>query len=109
MIISQSRILRLLVNVSFTLALQPLVVGAIDTSDTNTWSLVSPNRACDIRVVLDNNGTLTYEVSRDGKSVIQTSPMGLRRDDQDFEGSLTFIRAERIEHRREKYELFAGV
>jgi len=32
----------------------------------------------------------------------------LRRDDQDFEHSLAFDHAGKIENRREKYELFAG-
>jgi hypothetical protein len=40
--------------------------------------------------------------------VIQKSPLGLRRDDQDFERSLIFDHVGKIERRREKYELFAG-
>lgn len=37
------------------------------------------------------------------------SPLGLRRDDQDFESSLAFDSATEIERIREHYELFAGV
>ena len=68
----------------------------------------SPNGQCKISVSLDD-GKLSYEVSRAGKVVIQKSPLGLRRDDQDFERSLAFDHAGKIESRREKYELFAGV
>ena len=40
--------------------------------------------------------------------MIEKSPLGLRRDDQDFEHSLTFDHAGKIEKQREKYELFAS-
>jgi len=45
----------------------------------------------------------------DGKVVIQKSPLGLKRDDQDFESRLVFVNVGKVEERREKYELFAGV
>ena len=41
--------------------------------------------------------------------VVQKSPLGLRRDDQDFEHSLSFEHAGKITSHREKYELLAGV
>lgn len=75
--------------------------------ETNFWSLASPDGQCAIFVSLDN-GNLSYEVARDGKSVVQKSPLGLQRDDQDFEHSLVFDHAGKIEKRQEKYELFAG-
>ena len=51
---------------------------------------------------------MTYETSRAGKRVLGKSPLGLRRDDQDFEGSLTFDHVGENEQRHEHYELFAG-
>jgi len=87
------------------LALWPAMAGAIDG---NSWSLTSPDGHCAISVSLAGNGDLSYEVSRDGKTVIKKSPLGLQRDDQDFEHSLVFDHAGKIEKRREKYELFAG-
>ncbi len=81
-------------------------IGA--ATETNSWSLVSPDRQCAISVSLGNDGNLSYEVSRAGKIVIPQSPLGLRRDDQDFERALTFVSAGKIEQRREQYELFAG-
>jgi alpha-glucosidase len=74
---------------------------------TNSWSLTSPDGQCAISVSLDG-GNLSYEVSRDGKIVILKSPLGLQRDDQNFESGLNFERAGKIESRREKYKLFAG-
>ena len=87
------------------LALWPTIGGA---ANDNSWSLTSPDGQCAISVSLADNGDLSYEVSRDGKTVIQKSPLGLQRDDQDFEHSLAFDHAGKIEKRREKYELFAG-
>jgi hypothetical protein len=90
------------------LALWPIVAAATVTGDTNLWSLTSPNKTCEIMVVLSNDGGLSYEAYHDGKMVIQKSPLGLQRDDQDFEHSLAFEHAGEIESRHEKYELFAG-
>jgi hypothetical protein len=69
--------------------------------------LASPNGQCEISVSLAD-GKLSYKVSRAGKIVIQQSPLGLQRDDQNFERGLVFQSAGKMESRREKYELFAG-
>jgi hypothetical protein len=89
-----------------------LLIGIISVTagdETNFWSLASPNGQCAISVSLSNDGSLSYQVSRAGKIAIQKSPLGLRRDDHDFTNSLSFDHAGKIETRREKYELFAGV
>lgn len=72
------------------------------------WSLISPDDRREISVFFES-GQLNYQASLDGKVVIQKSPLGLRRDDQDFEQGLVFERAGGVEKRREKYQLFAGV
>ena len=84
------------------------IISAFAGVKTNFWSLVSPDRQCAIAVSLGDDGRLSYEVSRNGKMVVQKSPLGLRRDDEDFEHSLAFDHAGKIERRHEKYELFAG-
>jgi alpha-glucosidase len=89
------------------LVLLPAMSSVAGSAKTSSWLLASPNGQCEISVLLDG-GNLNYEVSRDGKTVIQKSPLGLRRDDQGFEHSLAFDHAGKIESRREKYELFAG-
>jgi len=81
--------------------------GKILAAGTNAWSLTSPDGQCAICVSLAD-GSLSYEVSRAGKTVLEKSPLGLRCDDQDFERGLVFDHAGKIESRREKYELFAG-
>src|ERR1035438_3583798 len=86
----------------------PPLCGVAAVSKTNTWSLASPDRQCEISVSLEQD-RLNYQASRAGKVFIQKSPLGLRRDDQNFEHSLSFERAGKVTSRREKYELLAGV
>lgn len=75
---------------------------------TNSWILDSPGGHCEIAVTLRNDGSLDYNVSRDGKIILQNSPLGLRTDDQDFERTLVFDREGPAENHREIYELFSG-
>lgn len=83
-------------------------IGRLFADETNSWTLASPDKQCTISVRLDNDGNLSYEVSRAGKTVIQKSPLGLLLDTQDFEHAFTFGHAGKPESRREKYDLFAG-
>ena len=85
-----------------------LFFTAIDLTKAETWSLASPNNNCEISVLLDS-GQLTYQTSLNGKVVVQRSPLGLRRNDQDFENGLVLEDAGKVELRREKYKLFAGI
>jgi alpha-glucosidase len=85
----------------------PLLLPAASLAETNTWPLVSPDGQCVIAVSLAA-GQLAYTASRGGKVVVQKSPLGLRRDDQDFTRQLVLNRTGKAESRREKYELFAG-
>jgi alpha-glucosidase len=82
--------------------------GADQNPKSNSWSLVSPNKHCQVIVTLNGDGQLSYETWRNGKPVIQKSPLGLDRDDQNFEKALGLERAEPAYSQREKYQLFAG-
>ena len=81
---------------------------AMAHAGTAAWALNSPDGRCEISVFLES-GQLTYQASLGGEVIVQKSPLGLLRDDQDFEHELTFETAEKTENRREIYELFAGV
>ena len=87
--------------------LSALPAAALPSAPTD-WSLASPDGQCAITVSLGEGGKLSYEVSRAGRLVIPASPLGLRRDDEDFEQDLVFDRAGSPERRREVYELFSG-
>lgn len=86
----------------------PVFSAMAGGAEANSWSLQSPNHKCEITVSMDG-GRLSYQVMREGKVVLHKSPMGLRRDDQDFESALTVGSAGKPFSTREKYELFAGV
>ncbi len=83
-------------------------VAADQPSGSNSWSLISPDKECKIIVNLSQDGRLSYEALREGKVVIQESPLGLNRNDQDFEKSLSLERVEGTYSQREEYQLFAG-
>ncbi len=85
-----------------------LLSNAIAAESSSTWFLDSPERHCKITVTLENDGSLSYGVSRDGRLVIRNSPMGLVSDDQGFDRALAFDREGAAEKHRETYELFSG-
>src|SRR5260370_1047565 len=80
----------------------------LSASESNSWSLASPGGQCEIKVSLSEHGILSYQVSHEGKTVLNKSPLGLRLSDQSFERALSFERTGETESKREKYELFAG-
>ena len=53
------------------------------------WSLLSPDKK--ISVKISNKDKVSYTVSYGRRVVINKSPLGIRRDDQVFDGSLQFI------------------
>ncbi len=95
-------------SLGFALFLFLLLPSRLCADGTTSWALSSPNGQCVIAVSLAGDGSLNYEVSREAKTVIQRSPLGLRRDDQSFEQALSLERVSEILSRREQYELFAG-
>ncbi|HEX4350867.1 MAG TPA: glycoside hydrolase family 97 N-terminal domain-containing protein, partial [Verrucomicrobiae bacterium] len=77
-------------------------------ANQGSWSLKSPDGHCEISVSL-TDGNLSYEALRNGKIVIQKSPLGLRCDDENFTEALSFANVGAVRGEREKYELLAGV
>jgi hypothetical protein len=64
----------------FAAALIHPVENISAATETNFWLLTSPDRQCTIFVSLED-GNLSYQVSRDRKTVINKSSLCLRRDD----------------------------
>ncbi len=79
------------------------------SAESQTWSLASPDKRSEISVTLGADGRLNYQVSRAGKIVLPESPLGLVLDGSDFAKTLQVARVGKVETRRERYELFAGV
>ena len=101
-----------LLRCSPLLALSALLTCASAAADhhpaSNSWSLISPNKECQIAVTLSEDGRLSYEALRKGRLVVQRSPLGLSCDDQNFERALILAHVEATYSQREKYQLFAG-
>src|SRR3990170_6309671 len=69
------------------------------------WNLFSPDKKINIRI--SNAESLSYSVSYDKRTVINDSPLGIQRDDQQFSGSLKFV--EKNEGKiKEAYTLLVG-
>jgi alpha-glucosidase len=97
-------------NVRLPLRIAALLVCAarLSSAATNTWSLTAPGGHSEIAVTLGSDGGLSYAVLSDGKTVLPTSPLGLRSDDQDFTRALVLASAGSTTRRSEVYDLFSG-
>ncbi len=71
-------------------------------------SLASPDGSNAITVNLNEEGELSYRVSRKGREVLGESPLGLKLDGDDFSRGLKLSHTGKREERRERYELFSG-
>lgn len=91
------------------LVVSPVMSLAAGLTESNSWSLFSPDRQCEISVSRADDGSLSYQVIRDGKVVIQKSPLGLECNDEAFRQGLVPTGAGKVRSQRQKYELFAGV
>ena len=80
----------------------------VASAATNSWSLSSPDGRCSLTLSIDNKGQLTYQAFRQGRTVVESSPLGLARDDENFAFGLALQEAGKVESRREQYELFSG-
>lgn len=72
-------------------------------------TLSSPDGSNAISVQLDEAGSLSYRVTRKGREVLESSPMGLKLGDRDLTKGLKLVATGSREERREKYELTSGV
>lgn len=72
-------------------------------------SLSSPDKAREIVISLTDEGALNYRVNLHGKPVLRDSPLGLKTSTHDFTRGLKLITSGKVETRRERYELFAGI
>ncbi len=59
-------------------------------------------------VNLTAEGALSYKVERSGDVLLNKSPLGLRREDQQFETNLAVVTAARVDVVRQEYELLHG-
>ena len=77
-------------------------------ASAQTWSLASPNDKNAITISASPDGSLSYEISHDRKSIIHRSPLGLIRDDQSFARGLSLIQAGEPAPHHEEYDPLAA-
>ena len=84
------------------------MVSALALAAVLTWSLTSPDGRTAIVVSLDESGKLTYRVTRSGATILDDSPLGIRRADQTFIDRLRFLSASRPLSIDERYTMPHG-
>ncbi|MBL4677647.1 MAG: glycoside hydrolase family 97 catalytic domain-containing protein [Mucilaginibacter sp.] len=96
-----NKILRLSGLVSIWL----LAVNTNCSAQSSALYLESPDHQNKIILSLDQAGALSYKVARANKTMIENSPLGLVRNDQDFTSGLTVAKVSAVKNSRERYEL----
>ncbi len=78
----------------------------------NSWKLYSPDNNIELTLTLSETGNLTYEVNltAEGKkiSAIETSSLGLDREDSHFYSKLTLVESPETKKVTDSYRLPAG-
>ena len=74
----------------------------------SSWTLASPDGRTSIAVSRGAQGRLTWRVNRNGRPVLEDSPLGIRRADQAFESGLTLVRAGTARTIDERYAMPFG-
>jgi alpha-ketoglutarate-dependent taurine dioxygenase len=72
------------------------------------WSVASPDNRIVIAVSLEADGRLAWRATREGKPVLERSPLGVRRHDQTFQDGLKLIAASEPRRIDERYRLPHG-
>jgi len=67
------------------------------------WSVVSPDGHTVLAVSRHADGALRYRVTRDGQTVLDDSPLGIRRADQAFDTGLTLLTASPVREVADRY------
>lgn len=94
------------INQSLRFLIPALLLVVIDSKAQNKeLSLKSKDNLNQISLSLNNDGKLSYKVTRANKAIILDSPLGLNFENDDFTSGLSVVKISSIEEKREKYEL----
>lgn len=88
-------------------AVTVLCVVCAQPAWSQQWPVASPDGRTRVTVSLEA-GRLTWHITRDGDAIIEKSPLGIRRHDQTFSDSLTFVSAGEPRTIDERYRLPHG-
>jgi alpha-glucosidase len=74
----------------------------------DNWSLSSPENLLTLEVRLDDKGSLSYSLTNRNNTVLESSPLGIRFEETEFDKSLSFVASEKIFNLKDTYELLIG-
>jgi alpha-glucosidase len=85
-----------------------VMAGLPQLAVAQQWSVASPDGRTSIVVTRDDDGHLTWRATRGGATVVESSPMGVRRADQAFADGLVFSAASGARTINERYTMPHG-
>jgi alpha-glucosidase len=93
----------------------PLLLSCLlfwSCSDNNTWLVSSPDANLQVNIQLEEDGTLNYSASllvdEEAVSALESSPLGLDREDAKFSSALKFVSASGPSLITDQYSLVTG-
>ena len=85
----------------FPLVLLLLFATTVSAED---WAVLSPDGKTTVTLTRQADGRLTWRAARGRATVIEESPLGIRREDQAFTNGLKLVRASTVEPVNESYQ-----
>ena len=80
----------------------------LSSCSQNRVTIVSPNGKLAMSIAIDNEGQILYTVSDDGQQIMQSSRMGLVRNDYDFSTNMTLKNVGKPTFYTENYNMLSG-
>jgi alpha-glucosidase len=93
---------------SMKLSIVVLSLIAPAAASAQTWAVESPDGRTVVTLERHDGGHLTWRITRDRESVLEASPLGIRRDDQSFADGLVVIDAAALREIDERYTMPHG-
>ena len=85
-----------------------LLAFALSTLSAAAATLSSPDGAIRVDFTVDDTGVPRYRIERAGTVVLDSSALGLVREDADLSHSLKLVRSSAVESATDRYELLTG-
>lgn len=85
-----------------------LIFISCQSKDDHSWSLQSPDKQQEARVVLEPDGSLTYSMLHQGRELIGKSALGIVFEETSFVNGLQYIESNDLPGQHESYQMLVG-
>jgi alpha-glucosidase len=85
-----------------------LILGACTTTPKDHWTLTSPDKNMEVSIKLADDGSLSYTLTNESRTVIETSPLGIVFEETGFESGLVFQTIEILKEQTDSYTMLTG-